>query len=273
MKVQNLKIIIDDINNSNQNSNNSFSKAHHHYLTERSLNRNLAFKSNIITKKGKPTRLFSKNQKKVVKSILKSSKTKVEQKKNIIKQIIEDNLTLDRIFNIQAKNDLFLNDILNEAQISYENKLDNLFNEKMKKLNDINEKYDEDIFELKNEVEELEEKIKNGKENVNININGGNLGSMTGIICQLEDCGINKVYRKLVEDKNREINEIEKEYDDKYNTLYNNFIQNFEFEDLDERNMIYRNQMFEIIKTKINDVVNPINNRSVNFKLDSNNQK
>ena len=143
----------------------------------------------------------------------------------------------------------------------------------MKKLNDINEKYDEDIFELKNEVEELEEKIKNGKENVNININGGNLGSMTGVICQLEDCGINKVYRKLVEDKNREINEIEKEYDDKYNTLYNNFIQNFEFEDLDERNMIYRNQMFEIIKTKINDVVNPINNKSVNFKLDSNNQK
>ena len=268
MKVQNLKIIIDDINNSNQNSNNSFSKAHHHYLTERSLNRNLAFKSNIITKKGKPTRLFSKNQKKVVKSILKSSKTKVEQKKNIIKQIIEDNLTLNRILSIQAKNDLILNDILNEAQISYENKLDNLFNEKMKKLNDINKKYDEDIFELKSEVEETEEKIKKGKENVNINL--GNLDGRTGVGFKLGDCGINKVYRKLVEDKNREINEIEKEYDNKYNSLYNNFIQNFEFEDLEERNMIYRNQLFEIIKTKINDIVNPINNKSVNFKLDSN---
>jgi hypothetical protein len=231
------------------------------------LNKNLTFNQKKETKKGKAPRLFSKNQKKIVKSVLKSSKTKVEQKKNIIKQIIEDNLTLDRIFNIQAKNDLFLNDILNEAQISYENKLDNLFNEKMKKLNDINEKYDEEIFELKNEVEELEEKMKRGKEN--ININGANLGSMIGIGCKLEDCGINKVYRKLVEDKNREINEIEKEYDNKYNSLYNNFIQNFEFEDLEERNMIYRNQMFEIIKTKINDIVNPINNKSVNFKLDS----
>jgi len=271
MKVQNLKLLLDDINNSSQNSKNSFSKTHQHYLTDRSLNKTLTFNLKKETKKGKPPRLFSKNPKKVVKSILKSSKTKVEQKKNIIKKIIEDNLTLDRILNIQAKNDLFLNDILNEAQTSYENKLDNLFNEKMKKLYDINEKYDEDIFELKNEVEELEEKIKKGKENANIN--GGNLCGRLGFVCKLEDCGIHKVYRKLVEDKNREINKIEKEYDDKYNTLYNNFIQNFEFEDLEERNMIYRNQMFEIIKTKINDVVNPINNRSVNFKLDSTNQK
>jgi hypothetical protein len=152
MKVQNLKIIIDDINNSNQNSKNSFSKAHQHYLTDRSLNKNLTFKSKKETKKGKPPRLFSKKQKKVIKSVLKSSKTKVEQKKNIIKQIIEDNLTLNRILSIQAKNDLILNDILNEEQISYENKLDNLFNEKMKKINDINKKYDKDIFELKTEV-------------------------------------------------------------------------------------------------------------------------
>ena len=271
MKVQNLKIIIDDINISNQNSKNSFSKAKKYHLTDQMLNKNLAFKSKKETKKGKLLRLFSKKQKKVIKSVLKSSKAKVEQKKNIVKQIIEDNLTLNRILNIQAKNDMFLNDILNEAQISYENKLDNLFNEKMKKLNDINEKYDKEIFELRNEVEQLEEKIKKGKENVDIN--GGNLGGGIIIGCRLEDCGINKVYRHLVEDKNKEISEIEKEYDNKYNALYNNFIQNFEFEDLEERNMIYRNQMFEIIKTKINDVINPINNKSVNFKLDSNNQK
>lgn len=81
MKVQNLKIIIDDINNSNQNSNNSFSKAHHHYLTERSLNRNLAFKSNIITKKGKPTRLFSKNQKSCKIYIKKALKQKLNKRK------------------------------------------------------------------------------------------------------------------------------------------------------------------------------------------------
>ena len=269
MKVQNLKIIIEDINNTNQKSKNSFSKAHQHYLTDQSFNKNPTFNTKKETKKGKPQRLFSKKHKKVIKSVLKSSKTKVEQKKNIIKRIIEENLTLNRILCIQAKNDLLLNDILNEAKISYENKLDNLFNEKMKKLNDINKKYDEDIFELKTEVEELEEKIKKGKENVNINL--GNLDGRTGVAFKLGDCGINKVYRKLVEDKNREINEIEKEYDNKYNSLYTNFIQNFEFEDLEERNMIYRNQLFEIIKTKINDIVNPINNKSVNFKLDPNN--
>ena len=269
MKGKNLKIIIENINNSNRTSKNPFSKIKQYNLTDRSLNKNFILKSNQETKKRKSQTIFSKNPKKVVKSVLKSSKAKVEQKKNIIKQIIEENLTLNQFLNIQAKNELFLNEILHEAQASYENKLDDLFNEKMKKLNDINEKFDEEIFKLRKEVEDIEDILKKDKENVDINVR--NLNGGMGVGCLLEDCGINKVYKKLIEDKNREINEIEKEYDNKYKALYYNFILNFEFEDLEERNMIYRNQMFEIIKTKIHDVVNPINNKSVKFNLNSNN--
>ena len=206
-------------------------------------------------------RINNKNikTKKILKPCLKSSKINIDKKKNKINKIFEDNLTLKKILFIQEKNDLFLNNSLIEAQISYEMEMDNLFKEKIDKINSINEKYDDEIFELKNEVEEDENKKK---ENENINDNNINNNN---------DDGVKIVYNRLIEDKNNEIEKLNKEYEYKINNIYNKYMNNFDFDDLEGRNMIYRNQIYENIRIKISDAINSINNKKVQFKLDSEN--
>ena len=166
-------------------------------------------------------------------------------------------MTLDKLLFIEDKNDIFLNNSLLEAQTTYEIEMDNLFKEKIEKLNDINERYDDDIYELKNEVEEDE---KNNKENKNINDN---------INMNNDDDSIKLVYRRLIEDKNKEIENVNKKNEKQSSILYDKYIKNFEFEDLEVRNMIYKNQIYENLRNKINDVINPPNNKNVQFKLDS----
>lgn len=251
MKVKNIKIIKDE------RKSNSHSKGKKINSTERRTNKNQYIYSkteNIFSyKKQNKKDIITK---KILKPCLKGSKIKIEQKKKALIKIIEENVTLDKLLFIQDKNDLFLNNSLLEAQTTYEIEMDNLFKEKIEKLNDINERYDDDIFELKNEVEEDE---KNNKENKNINDNNMNN----------DDDSIKLVYRRLIEDKNKEIENVNKEYEKKSSILYDKYIKNFEFEDLEVRNMIYQNQIYENLRNKINDVINPPNNKNVQFKLDS----
>lgn len=226
---------------------------------EKRINNNLDIKikkKNIFNNKKQNNK---KEMKRILKPSLKCSKINIEQKKNIIKKIIEENLRIDKIKFIQAKNDLFLNNSLLEAQSSYEIEIENLFKEKMEKLNEINEKYNDDIFELKNDIEQDK---NNSKEE--------NESEKDKIINKYNDNnGVEIVYNRLIEDKNKEIKSLDKEYENKYNDLYKKYIEHFEFEDLEERNMIYRNQIYESIKTKIIDIINPINNKNVKFKIDS----
>ena len=197
--------------------------------------------------------------KKIWKPCLKSSKINIDKKKNKINKIFEDNLTLKKILFIQEKNDIFLNNSLIKGQTSYEIEMDNLYKEKFEKLKNINEKYDDEIFELENEVEE-DEKAK--EENDTININNNNINNNN-------DCSVKIVFNRLIEDKNKQIEKLNKEYEYKSNIIYNKYMNNFDFDDLEGRNMIYRNQIYENIRFKINDAINTINNKSVHFKLDS----
>ena len=48
-------------------------------------------------------------------------------------------------------------------------------------------------------------------------------------------------------------------------------MSNFDFDDLEEENMIYRNQIYENIRIKISDAINSINNKNVHFKLETEN--
>ena len=50
---------------------------------------------------------------------------------------------------------------------------------------------------------------------------------------------------------------------------YDKYINSFELEDLEEKNMIYNNQIYEKIRIKINDIINPTINKKVKFNFDT----
>lgn len=134
-----------------------------------------------------------------------------------------------------------------EAQNNFEENLDKLFKEKMDKLNEINKKYDNEIYELKQEIEEEEIIKKNEEEKEEAN------------------SSLKLIYDNLLEDKKKEIEKLEKEYDIKLNRIKDNYKDNFELEELDERSIIYKNEIIGNLRTKIEDIINPPNNKKVNF--------
>ena len=171
-------------------------------------------------------------------------------KKKIYK-IIEDNIFLQKIKTIQNKNDLLFFNSSSEAQSNFEESLEALFKEKMDKLNEINEKYDSEIYELQQDLEEEDIIKKNQKDN---KIN--------------ENSSLKLIYDNLLEDKNKEFEVVEKEYNIKLNRIKENYKGNFELEDLDERSIIYRNEMIGNIRLQIEDVLKPPSNKKVNFTFD-----
>ena len=164
-----------------------------------------------------------------------------------IYKIIEDNLILSKIKTLQAKNDLMFNNSAIEAQNNFEDNLDKLFKEKMDKLNEINKKYDNEIYELKQDIEEEEIIRKNEEEK------------------EESDSSLKLIYDNLLEDKKKEIEKLEKEYDTKLNRIKENYKDNFELEELDERSIIYKNEIIGNLRTKIEDIINPPKNKKVNF--------
>jgi len=186
------------------------------------------------------------------KSVLKSSKTKIEEYKKKIYKIIEDNLMLTKIKTLQAKNDLMFYNSANEAQNNFEETLEKLFKEKMDNFNEINKKYDNEIYELKQDIEE-EDIIK---KNENDKEEKGNVNSSLKLI-----------YENLLEDKKKEIEKLEKEYDIKIKRAKENYKENFESEELDEKSIIYRNELIGNLRTQIEDIIKPPNNRKVIFDI------
>ena len=154
---------------------------------------------------------------------------------------------MSKIKTLQAKNDLMFNNSAIEAQNNFEENLDKLFKEKMDKLNEINKKYDNEIYELKQEIEEEEIIKKNEEEKEEAN------------------SSLKLIYDNLLKDKKKEIEKLEKEYDIKLNRIKDNYKDNFELEELDERSIIYKNEIIGNLRTKIEDIINPPNNKKVNF--------
>jgi len=208
-------------------------------------------RNNIFSQKPKT----SNSQKKPIKRkpVLKSSKTKIEENKKKIYKIIEDNLLLTKIKTLQAKNDLMFYNSANEAQNNFEENLEKLFKEKMDKFNEINKKYDNEIYELKQDIEE-EEIIKKNENN-----DGEEKNSINS--------SLKLIYENLLEDKKKEIEKLEKEYDIKINRAKENYKESFESEDLDEKSIIYRNELIGNLSTQIEDIIKPPNNRKVIFDI------
>lgn len=159
---------------------------------------------------------------------------------------------LTKIKTLQAKNDLMFYNSANEAQNNFEETLEKLFKEKMDNFNEINKKYDNEIYELKQDIEE-EDIIK---KNENDKEEKGNVNSSLKLI-----------YENLLEDKKKEIEKLEKEYDIKIKRAKENYKENFESEELDEKSIIYRNELIGNLMTQIEDIIKPPNNRKVIFDI------
>ena len=196
---------------------------------------------------------------KMKKSVLKSSKSKIEENKKKIYKIIEDNLLLTKIKMLRDKNDLMFYNSANEAQNNFEDNMEKLFKEKMDKINEINKKYDTEIYELKQDIEE-EDIVKKNNNNTKSNDNDEENNDI--------DSSLKLIYDNLLDDKKKEIEKIEKEYNIKLNRTKDNYLENFESEELDERSIIYKNEMIGNLRTQIEDIINPQNYRKVNFDSD-----
>ena len=196
---------------------------------------------------------------KMKKSVLKSSKSKIEENKKKIYKIIEDNLLLTKIKMLRDKNDLMFYNSANEAQNNFEDNMEKLFKEKMDRINEINKKYDTEIYELKQDIEE-EDIIKKNNNNTKSNDNDEENNDI--------DSSLKLIYDNLLDDKKKEIENIEKEYNSKLNRTKDNYLENFESEELDERSIIYKNEMIGNLRIQIEDIINPQNYRKVNFDSD-----
>ena len=187
----------------------------------------------------------------IKKSALRSSKSKIEEMKKKIYRIIEDNLLFSKIKNIQNKNDLLFSNSSSEAQTNFEESMESLFKEKMEKLSLINNKYNNEIYELQQDIEEEDIVKKNNEENKK-NVNSS----------------LKLIYNNLLEDKNKEIDDLENEFNIKLNRIKETYSNNFELEEVDERSIIYRNEMIGNIRAQIEDIINPPNNKKVTFDME-----
>ena len=179
------------------------------------------------------------------KSNLKCSKEKLNEMKDKILQIFNDNT--DMIQNasiIQDKNDKELNNEIMISQQNYEDLLDKLYEEKMEKLLEIDDKYNNELFELKDYIDD---------DTKNKTINGSNLH-------------LKSIYESVKQDKEKEIELVEKDFEKKKKELNEQFAGMSELKEdfsIDDRSIIYRNELFENLKNKINEVVNPPNKKKV----------
>ena len=95
------------------------------------------------------------------------SKEEINNIKNQIINIFKDNTEkMKKIHKEQIENDNNIEKTLFEARKIYEEELEKLYNEKLNRINELNNKYNNDIFELKDFVNEEMKGREDGKSNL-----------------------------------------------------------------------------------------------------------
>ena len=201
-------------------------------------------------------------KKKKNKSILKSSKSNISKMKKEILAIFKDNSELIKYFSlIQERNDKDLqNSILNANKI-FEDEIDELYNWKLNQINKINDDFNDDLFEMK-DLSEEENRFKLSNNNQNNNNN---------IFSDKSDITI--LYNEIKNDKEKELEKLEKEFNKKKKIIIDKYKeineQNDDFS-LNDRSIIYKNEIFETLKDKIKEIINPNEKKKVCMKLERN---
>ena len=183
-----------------------------------------------------------------------NQKEKILEIKEKIISIFNDNTNvIQNVSIVQEKNDNELNKIIMEAQMDFENQIDKLYDEKIIKLNEIKEQYEIDLFDLNNYNEE---ELKYLKEN--------------------EKPVLKFIYDSVKADKEKKIKEIEDDFQKKKKIITDKYkcaSEQKEDFSLDDRSVIYKNELFENLKNKINDVINPIDKQRLSMALENNNRQ
>lgn len=192
---------------------------------------------------------------KPIKSILKTSKEKINEMKDKITKIFEDNTEIiDNITKINEKNQKDLNNAYALAQKEFENKMDKLYEDKIKRIRAINEEYDSEIFRLTKYCNDEKKDKKVYK-----------------------DPSINEIILKQIkQDKEDELKKCESIFIVKKRDLFLDFKamgDNCDDFTLDDRSVIYRNELFENLKDRINEVVQPEKRVSIKLALNVDNFK
>ena len=186
------------------------------------------------------------------KSSLKGSSSKIKKIKNQIMEIFNDNNIKEKLENYNANNNP--NNILEnfiKFQEVYESKIEELFNNKMKKVDEILEKYEPELNELNSYMEEEKE-----------------LDDIDGDKIKKEEektpSAIQIMYDSLLEDKNNEIKNIQKEYEENRNKLKIEYKKQIDSDKI-MKNDIYYKELFDNIKNDILKIIHPINNKKISF--------
>ena len=185
-------------------------------------------------------KIVNKNNKR--KSSLKGSKEKINYIKKEILKLFDEDKIIEKLNYYQSDN-YNINNIDNifSFQEKYETELEKLFNNKMEKIDEINNKYESELNELQYYIEQ-ENKEKSKEDN--------------------SKSGTNILYEELVNDKNKDLNELNITYKDSFNNIKNNFMNNIDTIKINE----YNEELFNDIKDDILKLIKPKNNKKVNFE-------
>ena len=198
-------------------------------------------------------------KKKKNKSILKSSKSNISKMKKEILAIFKDNSELIKYFSlIQERNDKDLQNSIKNANKIFEDEIDELYKWKLNQINKINDDFNDDLFEMK-DLSEEENRFKI------LNNNNNNVYS--------DKSDITILYNEIKNDKEKELEKLEKEFLKKKKIIINKYKETNEQNDdfsLNDRSIIYKNEIFETVKDKIKEIINPNDKKKVCMKLERN---
>jgi hypothetical protein len=195
-----------------------------------------------------------------LKSALKGSSSKIKKIKKQIIQIFEEKIIMDKIDKLQIDNNPFnYIDNFYKFQEEYENILEEMFNDKMKKLDEIYEKYDPEINELNDYLEQekaLEEKEKEKKDNDNKDKEEE----------EKVPSAIQIMYDSIMEDKVAEEKQLYNDYNENVNKAKKEYFKNID-DDKSMKGGLYYNELFQNINNDILKIIKPSNKKKVNFSV------
>ena len=139
---------------------------------------------------------------------MKGSKEKINYIKKEILKLFDEDKIIEKLDYYQSENNNIINiDNIFSFQEKYETEVEKLFNNKMEKIDEINNKYESELNELQYYIEQ-ENKEKSNEDN--------------------SKSGTNILYEELVNDKNKDLNELNNTYKDSFNNIKNNFMNNID---------------------------------------------
>ena len=176
------------------------------------------------------------------KSSLKGSKSKINCIKNEIIKIFDENKITERL-NFYKLNYNQINNIDNiyKFQEIYENELEKKFNNKIEKIDEINEKYDSELNELFYYMEQENEEKKNDEEE--------------------SSSATKSLYEGLKKDKDKELDELDKNYKDNIDKIKKDYLDNIDW----TPKKYYCEELFKDIQNDILKIIKPKNEKKVTF--------